>query len=90
MVKGWFQDTLPEYKGNVGKIALLRLDGDWYESTRCCLENLYGNVVAGGWVIADDYQLPGCRRAVDEFLADIRETVAMSFDANGRAYWRKL
>ncbi len=67
--KGWFQNTLPLEKGIIGSIALLRLDGDWYESTKCCLENLYDNVVKGGYIIIDDYGCwEGCRKAVDEFL----------------------
>jgi hypothetical protein len=67
--KGWFQHTLPGAKQRIGPIAILRLDGDWYDSTKCCLENLYDNVVAGGFVIIDDYLAwEGCRRAVDEFL----------------------
>ena len=89
MVKGWFQDTLPEYKDNVGKIAVLRLDGDWYESTKCCLENLYDNVSIGGYVIIDDYSLPGCRLAVDQFIETNNLKVEKTFDKNGRAYWRK-
>ncbi len=88
MIKGWFQDTLPNFKKDVGPIAALRLDGDWYESTKCCLENLYGNVVKGGYVIIDDYQLAGCKLAVDEFLAN-QSPIVMEHDANGRAYWRK-
>jgi len=68
LVKGWFQDTLPEYRDKVGDIAVLRIDADWYESTKCCLENLYDNVVDGGYVILDDYALVGCRKAVDEFF----------------------
>lgn len=68
--KGWFQDTLPLARGEIGPIALLRLDGDWYESTRVCLEQLYDQVAAGGAVVIDDYDYwEGCRRAVDEFLA---------------------
>jgi O-methyltransferase len=64
---GWFQETVPHTE--VGEIALLRLDGDWYESTRICLEHLYTNVVSGGVVVLDDYGLwAGCRRATDEFL----------------------
>ncbi len=68
--KGWFQDTLPKEKQNVGPIALLRLDADWYESTKCALDNLYDNVVPGGYVLIDDYgHWEGCKKAVDEFLA---------------------
>jgi len=89
MIKGWFQDTLPKYKESIGPIAVLRLDGDWYESTKCCLENLYGNVVKGGYVIIDDYSLIGCKQAVDEFLGKLNEMPIMQFDGNGRAYWHK-
>jgi O-methyltransferase len=68
--QGWFQETLPAAKHEIGPIAVLRLDGDWYDSTRVCLENLYDLVIAGGFVIIDDYGYwEGCRRAVDEFLA---------------------
>jgi len=68
--KGWFQDTLPENKEKIGKIALLRLDGDWYESTKCCLENLYDNVIIGGYIVLDDYgHWEGAEKALDEFFA---------------------
>jgi hypothetical protein len=68
--QGWFQQTLPAARAEIGPIALLRLDGDWYESTRCCLEQLYDAVVPGGYVILDDYYCwEGCRKAFDEFAA---------------------
>ena len=73
--QGWFNDTVPGAGPSVGPIAILRLDGDWYESTIVCLEGLYDQVVSGGFVIIDDYRFwDGCRRAVDEFLArrDVR------------------
>lgn len=70
IVKGWFQDSLPQWQPRIGPIAVLRLDGDWYESTRACLDNLYDLVVPGGVVIIDDYgYFVGCQRAVNEFLA---------------------
>lgn len=69
--KGWFQETLPEAKKEIGPIAILRLDSDWYESTKCCLENLYDNVIPGGYIIIDDYGFwEGCKKAVDEFLRE--------------------
>jgi O-methyltransferase len=89
MVKGWFQDTLPIFKHDVGDIAVLRLDGDWYESTKCCLENLYPQVVKGGFVIIDDYQLAGCKKAVDEYIENNKLDVQIINDVNGRAYWVK-
>jgi O-methyltransferase len=67
-VKGWFKDTVRD--AGVGTIALLRLDGDWYESTITCLEAFYPKIAAGGIVIIDDYHTwDGCARAVHEFLS---------------------
>jgi O-methyltransferase len=66
--KGWFNETLPGAKCN--EIALLRLDGDWYESTMDCLTNLYPKVVDGGLVIIDDYYFwDGCTKAVHDYLS---------------------
>lgn len=67
-VVGPVEETIP---GTVpDRIALLRLDTDWYESTRHELEHLYPRVVPGGVVIVDDYgHWQGARRAVDEYLA---------------------
>lgn len=67
---GWFQETLPVLASGIGPIALLRIDADWYASTRCCLEHLYDRVSPGGAFVVDDYGgYEGCRKAVDEFLA---------------------
>lgn len=67
LVKGWFQDTLPQ-NNTIKEIALLRLDGDLYESTMVCLEHLYPLVVKGGVVIIDDYELHGCQKSVHNYL----------------------
>ena len=65
-LKGWFKDTLPG--APVSQLALLRLDGDYYESTRDALESMYPKVSVGGYIIIDDYGQPiGCRQAVDEY-----------------------
>ena len=57
----------------IGDIAILRLDGDWYASTKICLEYLFHKVVPGGFVIIDDYgTYDGCKRAVDEYLSSNR------------------
>lgn len=69
IVQGWFSETLPVHAERIGPIALLRLDGDLYDSTRDCLEHLWDRVVPGGLVILDDYLMwEGCARAVHEFL----------------------
>jgi len=89
MVKGWFQETLPEARQKIGPIALLRLDCDWYESTLYCLENLYGQVVPGGYVVIDDYgTCHGCKLAVDEFLQARRIETKLTFDGRGGCFFR--
>lgn len=57
---------------SIKKISILRLDGDWYSSTKVCLEHLYPLVSIGGVVIIDDYDAyDGCKKAVDEYLLSI-------------------
>lgn len=86
--KGWFQDTIP--KAKMGRIAILRLDGDWYESTKVCLDNLYDAVVSGGFVIIDDYNAwEGCKKAVDEFLAHRNIVVDMVKVSASTVYFPK-
>jgi O-methyltransferase len=89
--EGWFQETAPEAAGRIGPIALLRLDGDLYESTRVCLDHLYDNVVRGGFIIIDDYgTFAGCRKAVDEFFARRGLTVELiDIDGHG-VYMRRM
>jgi O-methyltransferase len=71
-VKGLVQETLPAHAPE--RIALLRLDTDWYDSTKHELEHLYPRVVSGGIIIIDDYGYwKGQRQAVDEFLATVPE-----------------
>jgi O-methyltransferase len=66
--KGWFQETVPQHAP--APIAVLRLDGDWYESTMVCLQHLYPRLQAGGIVIIDDYaDWDGCARAVHDYLS---------------------
>ena len=70
LIKGFFEDTLNIESNidNIGDIAILRLDGDWYESTKICLEKLYNKVVNGGIIIIDDYgHFIGAKQATDEF-----------------------
>jgi hypothetical protein len=84
LMEGWFQDTLPVSKDQIGPIALLRIDGDWYDSTLCCLRNLYHQVSLGGWIIIDDYGVCfGCKKAVHEFLDSIGFTPKLIPDGRG-------
>lgn len=63
---GWFRDTLPA--APISEIAILRIDGDLYESTMDALSNLYPKVSIGGYVIVDDYKdIASCRSAIDDY-----------------------
>lgn len=85
---GWFQDTLPLVARDIGAIALLRLDGDWYASTKICLEHLAAKVVTGGIVVIDDYgTYDGCRKAVDEYLQSFSRKPYLHRVADDIRYW---
>ena len=83
---GWFRDTLPN--APVERLALIRLDGDMYESTAVALESLYPKLSPGGFVIVDDYGVPGARAATDDFRAEhgIEEPLELIDWAS--AFWR--
>ena len=85
---GWFADTLPGWEG---QLALLRLDGDWYESTRTALENLYDKVSWGGFIIIDDYNpVLGAYEAVNDFRAARGITDPIRAVNHQVHFWRKL
>jgi hypothetical protein len=89
-LKGWFKDTLPS--APVGAIAVLRLDGDYYESTRDSLASLYDRVSPGGYVIIDDYGEDAwtyCRKAVEEFRAGRGITDQLIRVDTPCCFWRK-
>src|SRR6266516_4257660 len=67
-LKGWFRDTLPN--APMEKLAVMRLDGDMYESTMDGLVNLYPKLSVGGFVIIDDY---GCIEACHQAVQDYRQ-----------------
>jgi glycosyltransferase involved in cell wall biosynthesis len=87
-LKGWFKDTLAA--APIDRLAVLRLDGDMYESTMEALSALYDKVSAGGFVIIDDYGcIEGCRKAVDDFR-NARGIKDLIVDIDGwGVYWRK-
>ncbi len=86
-LKGWFKDTLPN--APIKQLAVIRLDGDMYESTMDGLVNLYPRLSVGGYVIVDDYCLKGCQKAVHDFRAlhGITEDI-VDIDGTG-AYWKR-
>jgi O-methyltransferase len=87
-LKGWFRDTLPA--APIERLAVLRLDGDMYQSTSDALANLYPKVSQGGYVIVDDYgAYHACRQAVHEYRSanGISEEIR-NIDWTG-VFWRK-
>jgi O-methyltransferase len=87
-VEGWFRDTLPKLEDE--RWALVRIDGDMYESTRVALDSLYPNLSPGGFVILDDSgAVPGCKQAIEDFRAenDISDEL-QRIDWTG-VFWRK-
>lgn len=84
---GWFRDTLPT--APLGPLAMVRLDGDLYESTIDALQPLYPKLSAGGFLIVDDYNLPMCRQAITDYRRDngITDEIIPIDDAG--VYWRK-
>jgi hypothetical protein len=87
---GWFQSTLPNLGSELHSIAVLRLDGDWYESTKICFDYLYDRVSPGGVILLDDYFCwEGCRKATDEFRVarGLKEPIIRIDSDSG--YWIK-
>ncbi len=83
-VKGMVEDTIPA--NSPEQIALLRLDTDWYQSTKHELIHLYPRLVNYGVLIVDDYgHWQGARKAVDEFLSELRDPLLLNrIDYTGR------
>lgn len=86
-LEGWFKDTLPTVHDRTW--AVIRLDGDMYESTMDGLVNLYPQLAVGGFLIVDDYAHVACRQAVSDYrtahgIDDVIEPVDEL-----SAYWRR-
>ena len=87
-LKGWFKDTLP--RALITKLAVLRIDGDLYESTYDSLRYLYPKLSCGGYVILDDFDsIQASRKAVIDFRKTngIKEKI-LKIDSSG-VYWKK-
>jgi len=87
-LEGWFKDTLPD--APIQGIAVLRIDGDMYQSTFEVLTYLYPRLARGGYVIVDDYSaLPNCQAAVDDYRrAHAIDSEIQCVDWTG-VYWQK-
>lgn len=84
--KGWFKDTVPDFKFSEG-ISLLRLDGDWYDSTMVCLQAFLLQVNTGGVIIIDDYHTwDGCTLAVHDYFAQLQKPFRINTTPNGVSF----
>ncbi len=89
-LKGWFRDSLPQ--APIEKLAVMRLDGDYYESTMDSLTNLYDKLSNGGYCIIDDYgedEWTNCRQAVDDFRTQRHISDRLCRVDSKCFYWRK-
>jgi len=89
VVPGWFQETMSIAENLPGDIAILHLDGDWYESTMTCLTALYPRVVPNGLIILDDYSYwLGVKRAVHTYFNNEGLEIQIE-EKNGVYFFRK-
>lgn len=86
-VKGWFENTVPDYQ--IDQISVLRLDGDLYDSTYIPLKYLWPKLSKGGFLIIDDWNLVGCRRAVYDYFYEIKEEPTELFQFGNPKYFQK-
>jgi hypothetical protein len=88
-VKGWFKDTLSKLAAD--RLALVRLDGDMYESTMQAIEALYPRLSIGGFLIVDDYgAFPQCKHAIDDYRERHAIDELIVRDRGGSIYWQKI
>lgn len=85
---GWFSETLPS--APIDRLAILRLDGDMYQSTMDALRPLYPKLSAGGYVIVDDYgAVAGCRAAVDDYRTEFQIGEEPEWIDGSSVYWQR-
>jgi O-methyltransferase len=84
--RGWFEDTIPKYQPE-RPISVLRLDGDWYESTMTCLRALVPHLAPKAVILVDDYySWDGCARAIHDYLAETKSTMRIQQGWFGTCY----
>jgi len=86
-LKGWFKDTL--YAAPIERLAVLRLDGDMYESTMDALRALYHKLSPGGYLVVDDFFLESCRAAIRDFRKEHGIEEAMQRIDDNAVFWQK-
>lgn len=81
--RGWFDDTIPKYQPE-RPISVLRLDGDWYDSTMTCLLGLVPYLAPKALILVDDYfDWEGCARALHDYLSETKSTMRIRISGFG-------
>lgn len=87
-LEGWFRESLPN--APIERLAVMRLDGDLYESTMDALSALYPKLSEGGFLILDDYNaVAGCNDATHEYRDAMGIEDPLTPIKGGGAFWRK-
>jgi len=87
-LQGWFSEMLPA--APIDRLAVLRVDGDMYGSTTDVLVSMYPKLAPGGFCVIDDYALPDCRQATDDFRrVNGISSELIRIDWTG-VFWRKV
>jgi hypothetical protein len=87
-LRGWFRDTLPS--APIEHLALLRVDGDLYDSTYDALDALHPRLAPGGYAIVDDYgDFAECRQAVHDYFAAAGIDPALEPIDDDAVFWQK-
>jgi O-methyltransferase len=83
LIEGKVEETLTRAESELRKISILRIDTDWYSSTKVALEFLYSRVSKGGVIIIDDYEAwEGSKKATDEFFHDKFRPLLLPFGSS--------
>jgi hypothetical protein len=87
---GWFEETFPRAAASIASIAVLHVDGDWYESVRLTLETFFPKVSSGGYIVIDDYGTwPGARAATDSFRQHLANEGRLHRIDHTGYFWQK-
>ena len=87
-LEGWFKDTLPNNE-KIEKLSILRMDGDMYKSTMDVFESCYHKLSVGGFCIIDDWCIPDCREAVEDWWKILGVSPAYVDIDGSSIYWQK-
>lgn len=88
--KGFFENSIPRIREEIGEISVLRLDASHYEATFFCLEQLYNKVCDGGIIIIDDYgDYEPCKKAVDDFREKNKINNKINHTDYTEIWWKK-